>query len=88
MKNIAPRTSSDHRKVVFVAAVRCRLARLPADPADEHRGTAGDVAGLVLHDLEEIAVEDDSLGDVGADREALGSLFEHADVGKLAWLPA
>ena len=37
-----------------------------------------DVARLVFHDLEEIAVEDHSLGDIGADREPAGRLLEDA----------
>ena len=73
--------SSDQRKVELFRLEPRRLARFPADPADQDRSPAGHVARLVLHDLEEIAVEDHALGDVGADRQPLGRLFEDADIG-------
>ena len=53
------------------------------DLADQHGRFASDVTGLVLHDLQEVAVEDDSLGHVGTQWKALGSLLEVATVSKL-----
>ena len=41
---------------------------------DQHRAHPGDVARLVLHDLEEVAVEDDPLGHVRSQGKALGRL--------------
>ena len=81
---MTPMAISDQRKVELFPSARAWLARLPADPADQDRGPAGDVGRLVFHDLEEIPVEDHALGDVGADRQALGRLFEHADVRELS----
>ena len=42
---------------------------VPAELADQDRRAAGDVAGLVLEDLEKIAVEDDPFRNLRAQRE-------------------